>query len=426
MSARDRLRWQAEVIERTLEAKKLPVRVPRGTCGYRLTVFELVKPANVDLAAVQRQEDELALALGVSSCRIGRRGGFVTVEIPRPDPLRVDLGRLMEGVPERPPFAPLVGIDDGNTPLMLNLRSPNVAHVLIAGTTGSGKTALARSMVAGLAMGNGVTELSLVLLDPKRRGYGVFAGLPHLAHPVIVEPEEALGALAWAVALMEERDRAGTSSPRVVVFIDELADLIMLGGEDLERALSRLTQRGREAGIHVVACTQKPTAQVIGSLVKANFPARLVGKVVDHNEAYQAAGIGGTGAERLLGKGDFIAVVGGDVTRLQAAWISEAEIERLVLRLRGGLPVAPGTALGSAPRNGRILDFVSRYRGATNGATGSATNGAIDATAVLRDHEAGMSQRELEEKYFGYQGGDAYKRIKAVLESATATEQVGV
>jgi DNA segregation ATPase FtsK/SpoIIIE-like protein len=135
----------------------------------------------------------------------------------------------------------------------------------------------------------------------------------------------------------------------LVVFIDELADLMLAAGSrrrterpvaggEGEAMLSRLVQRGREAGVHVVACTQKPTASVIGSLIKANFPVRIVGRVTDTNDAYVASGIAGTGAERLLGKGDFLVVAGGDTIRMQGAYIGESEIPDLVARLRGGRP----------------------------------------------------------------------------------------
>ncbi|MFQ5856026.1 MAG: DNA translocase FtsK [Anaerolineae bacterium] len=377
----DLMRYQAREIERTLAAKKLRVRVTGGYMGHRLVVYELVKPPSVNLSAIQRQEEELALALGVQSCRIGRRDGCITVEIPRRNPVTVRLTRLWQELPTREPAAPLVGVDEQDTPLLLPLDSPNVGHALITGTTGSGKTVLARAMIASLALSNSVRDLGLILLDPKRRGYVPFVGLPHLVHDVIYEPDEALGVLAWAVSEMERRDREGVSpsissgrgTPRLVVFIDELADLMLVAGEDLETRLSRLVQRGREAGIHVVACTQKPTAGVIGSITKANFPARLVGSVVDNIEAYHAAGIRNTGAERLLGKGDFLAIVAGSVVRFQAAYISESEISDLVTRLRGGRPACAkadrpvsgqmdGQAGLGRPDEGTILDFVKRFR----------------------------------------------------------------
>lgn len=380
MNTRELLEYQADRIEQTLAAKGLTVRVTGGTRGHRLTVFRAVKPASVNLSAITRQEEEVALGLGVKSCRIGRRSRHLTIEVPRSDPETVDLMQLMERIPERRPGAAVVGVDEEDIPLLLPLDSPNVGHALIAGTTGSGKTALARAMIASLVVTDSVHELGLVLIDPKRRGYTPFVGLPHLVHPVVHEPEAALGVLAWAIDLMEKRDRKGVTvradarlagrspAPRIVVFIDELADLMFVAGEEVEAYLTRLVQRGREAGIHVVACTQKPTTSVIGSLVKANFPTRIVGKVTDTTDAYVASGIKGTGAERLLGRGDFLVVAGGDVLRVQGAYIEEVEIARLVTRLRGGRPVE-GTEDRAASE--KALSFVDRYRGRCNGNAGT-------------------------------------------------------
>jgi S-DNA-T family DNA segregation ATPase FtsK/SpoIIIE len=135
---------------------------------------------------------------------------------------------------------------------------------------------------------------------------------------------------------MERRDAEGRSEPRLVVVLDELADLIQTGGREVETSLTRLMQRGREAGIHLVACVQKPTAAVIGGLVKSNFPVRIVGSVSSPEDAKIATGLAGTGAERLLGQGDFLVVAKGELTRMQAAFITPREIRRLVARIAAG------------------------------------------------------------------------------------------
>jgi S-DNA-T family DNA segregation ATPase FtsK/SpoIIIE len=135
---------------------------------------------------------------------------------------------------------------------------------------------------------------------------------------------------------MERRDAEGRSEPRLVVVLDELADLLLVGGQAMGETITRLTQRGREAGIHLVACTQKPTAALVGGLMKSNFPVRLVGSVASAEDARVAAGLGGTGAERLLGQGDFLLVAKGQVTRLQAAYLDGSELPALVHSLRSG------------------------------------------------------------------------------------------
>jgi S-DNA-T family DNA segregation ATPase FtsK/SpoIIIE len=129
---------------------------------------------------------------------------------------------------------------------------------------------------------------------------------------------------------MVRRDRENISEPRVVIFIDELADLMEQGGKAMDRLMTRLTQRGRSAGLHIIACTQKPLAASIGSLTRSNFPVRLVGSVASPDDAKIAAGIPGTGAEKLLGRGDFLLVAKGHVTRFQAAYVSEPEIRQII------------------------------------------------------------------------------------------------
>jgi S-DNA-T family DNA segregation ATPase FtsK/SpoIIIE len=253
----------------------------------------------------------------------------------------------------------VLGLDEMGTPLLLSLPSPDVAHALICGTTGSGKTALARTMAVSLALLNPQRELQMLLLDPKGRGLGVLADLPHLLCPPLMDVSETIARLTWLVGEMERRDRYGIRQPRLVVFIDELADLLLVGGKELEWALTRLSQRGREAGVHLVACTQKPTAAVIGSLTKANFPVRLIGAVTSAEEARLAAGVSDTGAERLQGRGDFLLVLKGRTTRFSAAFISVAEAANVARRgqrrevpgVRGGSPEAVAPIVDQAVRS---------------------------------------------------------------------------
>ncbi len=207
----------------------------------------------------------------------------------------MELLPLCRRLPTVPPYCAVLGVDEGGAPLLLRLDSPDVAHVLLAGTTGSGKTALARTLLLSLAMHNHPGQLQLALIDPKGRGLGALAGLPHVwrAAGVAQDPAAAVALLAALVAEMERRDAARRSLPRLVVAVDELAELLQTGGKPVAEALTRLTQRGREAGIHVVAATQRPSAALVGGLMKANFPVRLVGSVVSPEDAKVAAGVAG-------------------------------------------------------------------------------------------------------------------------------------
>jgi S-DNA-T family DNA segregation ATPase FtsK/SpoIIIE len=335
---RELLEMQANRIELVLASHKIPSRVVGGTVTPRSVRFELAMRMDTRLAQLKGLSEEIALSLQAPSCRVVRDNGALNIEIPRSEPVQVGLLKLCRRLAYAPPCSPVLGLDDKGTPLLLNLPSPDIAHALVCGTTGSGKTALARAMALSLALHNPQRQLQLVLIDPKGRGFVALAGLPHLVCPPVTSVPESLQRLAWLVGEMERRDREGIREPRLVVFVDELADLLMMGGKEMEMAVTRLSQRGREAGVHLVACTQKPTVAVIGSLTKANFPVRIVGSVTSPEEARVAAGIAGTGAERLQGRGDFLLVHKGQTTRFAAAYVSSDEAQAEVSRLHGPQP----------------------------------------------------------------------------------------
>ena len=354
------LHFQADRIEMVLASHKVPARVTGGIVTPRLVRYHLTTPLGVKMRKVAGLSEEIALSLGASSCRVHRHQGQVEVEVPRAKgkvvPLLPLCQRLVASGPDSiPPHTAVLGLDQEGVPLLVRLPSPNVAHVLIAGTTGSGKTALARTIVTSLALNNSQRSLQLVLIDPKGRGFLPFEGLPHLLVPVVTRVDEALPLLLRLVSEMERRDAEGRSEPRLVVALDELADLVQVGGREVEAALTRLTQRGREAGIHLVACTQKPTAAVIGGLVKSNFPVRIVGSVPSPEDAKVATGIGGTGAERLLGQGDFLVVAQGQMTRMQAAYASVGVVRELVGKIHAGSKPLLLAATGTNGSGGRSL-----------------------------------------------------------------------
>lgn len=326
MPDRQLLEMMSDRIEAVLATHRVSARVTSGTVTPRWLEFHVAPGAGVRLARITGLNEELAAALDAPTCRIARRGATLAVEIPRRDPRTVRLGSLRIDPREIPPTTAILGLAEDGAPLLIRLASPNVAHVLVAGTTGSGKTALLRTMILTLATYNTPTGLALVLIDPKGAAFAPFSGLHHLARPVIREGAEAAEALSSAVRLMERRGVRRLGDPAVVIVIDELADVLMVAGSPATTALTRLTQRGREAGLHVVAATQKPTAAVLGPLIKANFPTRLVGRVTSIEDARVAAGWSGTGAERLTGNGDFLAIAEGRMLRFQAAYINEEEL----------------------------------------------------------------------------------------------------
>ena len=328
------LNFQADKIEMVLAAHKAPARVWGGRLTPRTIQFHLAPAATTKLAKLEALTEEVALALGASSARLTRTHGTLSLEVPRSDSRFVSLSELSqrldndEGLRRALSCAgtAILGLDAEGVPLLLRLASPDVAHCLIAGTTGSGKTELARTLVASLVMHQKPRDLQLALFDPKAHGLAMFAGLPHLLFPLVSAVDEMAGRLGYLVAEMERRDHDQIERPRIVIVIDELADLLQSCGAEVEGLLTRLVQRGRSAGLSVVACTQKPTAQAVGTLMRANFPVRLVGRVTSADDARVAAGIGGTGAEKLAGRGDFLLIAGGQMIRFQAAKVQPRDL----------------------------------------------------------------------------------------------------
>ncbi len=326
---------QADRIEMVLASHRVRARVRGGKITPRAIKFELLTPLGTRVQKVSTLAEELALALGVPRVDVRRRGGYIEIEIPRTDRKPIPVDRLLQRVAKAPRATALLGVDDDGVPLLLRLDSPDVAHVLVAGTTGSGKTVLMRLMGLSLAYWNRQAHVQLVLIDPKRRGLAPLAGLPHIwGGDVVSRPEHIAAMLDRLVHIMEERDRLGRSWPRMIVLVDELAEIMHLGGKQVTNALTRLVQRGREAGVHVVAATQKPAASVLGSVMKGNFPVRIVGRVASADDARVAAGLAGTGAEKLRGHGEFLLVAGGDVVRFQAAYVDGTTTRKLVDTVR--------------------------------------------------------------------------------------------
>ena len=349
------LNVQADKIEMVLAAHKAPARVWGGRLTPRTVQFHLAPAAHTKLHALQALTEELALALGAPSARLTRTQGTLSLEVPRPEPQTVAFADLVQRLHADAATrralgvagTAILGLDQAGVPLLLRLAAPEVAHCLIAGTTGSGKTELARTLLASLLLHQRPHDLQLALFDPKGHGLGLFGGAPHLLFPVVQEPGEAVYRMQYLVTEMERREREGIERPRIVVVVDELADLLQVCGVGLEALVTRLVQRGRSAGVSVVACTQKPSAQAVGSVLKANFPVRLVGKVASAEDARVAAGVGGTRAERLGGRGDFLLIVSGEQIRFQAARIQPEQI--------AGLCMAPARPDKTSQRLGGML-----------------------------------------------------------------------
>lgn len=320
-----KLNQTAERIEAVLRDRRAPAAVVGGKVlpGF---VEMLLQPApGTKVNQVKALQADLALALGNTNVRVAQSGAHLAIQIPSETRRPVHLSTLMSSLDKLPSDTAILGLAEDGAPLMAKLSSADVAHVLIAGTTGSGKTSLAQTMLVSLATGNRPHQLGFVVIDPKANVLSPFLRVieKHMLLPVARGPQQAIEHLSKVVQAMEQRNDSSPtgaqSGPRVVMYVDELADLCMAGGNQVVEMLTRIAQRGRGVGIHLVACTQKPSSSAMGPLLGSNLPLRLVGRVVSATDARVATGIPASGAEKLLGNGDFIAVTAGTTIRFQAA-----------------------------------------------------------------------------------------------------------
>lgn len=358
------IREQVEIIEHTLDSFGAPATVVEINQGPAITQFG-VEPNFIELRSGKRTKvkvgkiaglaDDLALALAAQSIRIqapvpGK--GYVGIEVPNVTKALVSLRDVMESSAFEKIKSPLrigLGQDVAGQAIIADLAA--MPHLLIAGTTGSGKSVCVNSIIACLLLQNTPDELKMVMVDPKRVELTGYNGIPHLAAPVVVEMERVIGTLQWALREMEKRyklfadvgarniieynKRVGRNSPAdkmsyIVIVIDELADLMMLSPEETERGVTRLAQMARATGIHMIIATQRPSVDVVTGLIKANFPARIAFAVASGTDSRVI--LDTTGAERLLGQGDmlFQSPDAAAAARLQGCFVSDKELSDLI------------------------------------------------------------------------------------------------
>lgn len=345
-----KMQREAAIIERVFAEHGVDCLVlppPSSFQTSAVRVYRLQRGQGVTVSRVTNLADELDEALTATRrqevrCRFDRLPLCLEVPLAQPQPLLLTKPlrwlhqqRRQLKLDER--LLSIVGEANSYNradTILLDLLNPNSPHVLVAGTTGSGKTNLLATLILSLAVFYDPQQLVLVLLDPKGIDLVGFNGLPHLACPVVTEPGTSVETLARVLVELEQRKHHGVFTPRIVVFIDELAELADVAGPQVEANIKRLLQIGRGLGVHVIGATQKPLASVIGSLVKANFPVRIVGKVASLDDAKVAAGIPGTGAERLPGKGAMLLLRGGEIKRIQAYHLPKTQIPNQVVRVQ--------------------------------------------------------------------------------------------
>lgn len=323
--------------------------VLRAIVGPRVTRYELRLGSGIKVSRIRNLQQDIAYALAATEVRIlapipGKSA--VGVEVPNTKPATVTLGDVFQEYPVGNDWALPVGLgkDISGKPVFMDLAE--MPHLLVAGTTGSGKSVMLNNLLTSLILTTDPRQVKLVLIDPKRVELSQFARIPHLITPVVTDVKKASNALSWAVAEMERRyevlekhgarslegynERSEQQMPYVVVVIDELADLMMAAASKVEDAVIRLAQKARAVGIHLVVATQRPSVDVITGMIKANIPSRIafaVSSQVDSRVILDTPG-----AEALLGSGDmlFKPVTSLRSSRIQGAYITENEVEEIV------------------------------------------------------------------------------------------------
>lgn len=317
-----KLNATADRIEMVLRDGRAPARVISGKVLPNFIEMLLELEPGTKVSQIKSRVPDIALAVGNPNVRLTQIGERLAVQISRTNRETVYLSKLMPAVTHECGFAAMLGLAEDGVPLMAKFTAPEVSHVLVAGATGSGKTSLAQSMILSLCQRYRPHRFGMIMLDPKKREGSAFdaAIAGHLIMPIARSIEDVSEALQQACALMDSRVvGSGEPDPRIIIYADELGDLCQTGGAVVTDLFARIAMRGREAGLHLLCCTQKPSSKSIGPLLKTNLPLRLVGRMTSVEDARNAAGRAGSGAEKLSGCGDFVAVTADKVIRFQAA-----------------------------------------------------------------------------------------------------------
>ncbi len=349
------LETNAAVIVETLKSFGVQTRCVGYCRGPSVTRYELQPAAGVKISKITGLSDDIALNLASSGIRIEApipNKPAVGIEVPNTKTDSVPFRALIESkdiAEKKSKLAAVLGKDISGEIVIADIAE--MPHLLIAGTTGSGKSVCVNSIIMSILFRSTPDEVRFIMIDPKAVEFMNYNGIPHLLIPVVTDPKKAAGALAWAVTEMLKRykqfaeygvrnlhsynalalkDPEMQKLPQIVIFIDELADLIMASKNEVEDSICRLAQMARAAGMHLVVATQRPTVDVVTGLIKANIPSRIALKVSSGTDSRTI--MDEQGAEKLLGKGDmlFRSTAMPKPKRVQGCWISEKEVERVV------------------------------------------------------------------------------------------------
>ena len=397
------VKQNAFIIQKTFSEFGIEVEMEDANVGPRVTQYTLKAPGGINLGKISARDKELAYNLGATTVRIeapipGTQ--LIGVEVPNVRAASVSLRGIIESEEWKQNHDPLtfaVGKDISGKPIVADLAS--MPHLLIAGTTGSGKSVMTNTLIMSLLYRNAPSDMRLIIVDPKQVEMVAYNDIPHLLTPVITDTSKALSAMKWAVGEMDRRysqmaeekvkkiteynkkmeqkqkdgikegDTNTEKMPYIVIIIDEMSDLMMQAGKELEPLIVRIAQLGRAAGMHLVLATQKPIVKVITGLIKGNIPSRIAFRVTNSMESRIILDI--SGAEKLLGQGDMLLSTEKTLNgpeRIQGAWSPDEDIEKVTDYLRSQRPsnynaevIAQAVALkGMGPADGGAIGDLGR------------------------------------------------------------------
>ena len=355
------------IIQNTLAEFGIDVEMKGANVGPRVTQYTLKAPGGVNLSKISARDKELAYKLSAKTVRIeapipGTQ--LIGVEVPNIRAEGVSLRGLIESEEWRHNKAPLtfaVGKDISGKPVVADLA--DMRHLLIAGTTGSGKSVMTNTLIMSLLYRNSPSDMRLIIVDPKRVEMAVYKDIPHLLTPIINDTAKALSAMKWAAGEMDRRytvmEEAGVKNiydynnlmkekkdaegsekmPYIVIVIDKMSDLMMQASKELEPLIVRIAQLGRAAGMHLVLATQKPVVKVITGLIKGNIPSRIAFRVLSSMDSRII--LDASGADKLLGQGDMLLSseqTSNGPERIQGAWTPDGDIKKVTDFLRSQRP----------------------------------------------------------------------------------------
>ena len=396
------MRENTRRLNETLASFKIEAHIINVTRGPSVTRYEVELEKGVRLNKLTTAADDIALSLGATGVRIAAVPGKISVvgiEVPNRAVTTVSLREVIDS-PEfnkaksKSSFA--VGKDIGGNCIVGNIAK--LPHMLIAGTTGSGKSVCMNSIIISLLYKASPDEVKLIMVDPKMVELGIYNGIPHLLIPVVTDPKKAAGSLQWAVtemmrrykamsdvgvrdlesynSIMEGQQEPDKKMPQVVVIIDELADLMLVAAKEVEESICRIAQMGRAAGIHLIIATQRPSADVITGLMKANIPSRIAFAVASAMESRII--LDTQGAEKLVGRGDmlFAPIGDGKPKRVQGCFVSDPEVEAVAVYVK---------SLYTTSYDQQVMEEIERKAQQTGNKAAAATDAEPNAEEMTGD-----------------------------------------